>query len=334
MKLCANCFNDVEVKQFINTNSTEAGKCECCLSDSKLIDFEELADFFASLFSIYTPNDDGISLRDIIQKDWELFSCSNDQIDKLLDSILPILSYSYTANAKVAYIDEIRECIDYWVVTKEELKSKKRFFSDIEEYGWDTLLDVYSIIDKQTPLYRARIHNNGIDSKPYKLTEMGCPSVQVSEGRANPKGIKYLYLSKDIETTFYETRALYLDYISVGTFHIKDETSLQITDFTKKLSPFNNTTNIIEFTKGKLFRDVVGKDLSKPIHRFDSELEYVPTQFICEFIRLFCNSNGVQFYSSLKNNGINLVLFDEEQIECNSVQLYQVKKVEIEAEIS
>jgi hypothetical protein len=162
---------------------------------------------------------------------------------------------------------------------------------------------------------------------------MGCPKTADSEGRANPKGIPYLYLCKDIETTFYETRASYLDYISIGIFKASKSNILKIVDFTKHLSPFNNATDIISFSKGKILRDIISKDLSKPLHRFDSELEYIPTQFICEFIRYFYDVDGIQFFSSLRKGGVNVVLFNEDKVVCSTVELHQISDVDINSQI-
>lgn len=341
MKIYADCFEDEEIKQFINTTSTESetnpymhGKT------SRFIDFSELADFFSSFLSVYEEDTiNGKPLFKLLQEDWTLFNVgiSGSSLEILLQEILVELSYPFaSSNLKVGYTTEISDCINYWDLLKSELKSKKRFLSDLNsiiDYGWDTFFDVNSLIDKHIPLYRARIHHNINETKPHDVAKMGCPPMpMMSEGRANPMGIPYLYLCKEIETTFYEVRSTFLDYISVGTFRVKDGITLNITDFTKHLSPFNNSSDIVSFTKGKLLRDTISRDLSKPLHRFDSHLEYIPTQFICEFIRYFCGSDGVQFTSSLKSNGVNFVLFDESNVECESVSLHQIKSLDILSE--
>ena len=64
---------------------------------------------------------------------------------------------------------------------------------------------------------------------------MGCPPNKLtSSGRANPQGIPYLYLSKTPETTLYETRASYLDELSIGKFKIKDKDGLVLLILLKK----------------------------------------------------------------------------------------------------
>jgi RES domain. len=333
MKVCADCFRDTEIKQFIKSNSSETGQCRYCSRISQLIELDEIADFFDSLLSIYVENSDGIELYKILQQDWNLFSFDSN-VENIISDIIRELGLSFSSSlVKVVHIEEIDECISFWDILKEDLKKRKRYLSNITEYGWDTLFDVNSIIDKRTLLYRARIHHSINEEKPFKIDKMGCPPMSLSEGRANPRGIPYLYLAKEIETTYYETRAIYLDYISIGIFKVKDNINLKITDFTKRLSPFNNSTNIVEFTKGVLLRSIISRDLSKPLHRFDSDLEYIPTQFICEFIRYICGSDGVQFFSSLKEDGVNLVLFEEDKVSCQAVELHQVTRINIDSKI-
>ena len=94
---------------------------------------------------------------------------------------------------------------------------------------------------------------------------------------------------------------------------------------------FNNIDNIISFAIGRLLRDVISQDLSKPMRRYDSELEYIPTQFICEFIRVITGADGIQFNSSLDQDGVNVVLFNPKDINCIGVELHQVEKIAIKS---
>lgn len=337
MKVCSCCFKDPEITQFIITNSQEYGRCAYCSSDSALLDIEELSDFFVSLFSIYKIVTNGIPLTNLVRKDWDLFSLKQKESEEtFLNDILASIDSSFSSDSQVIHIDEIEENILFWDTLKYELKNQRRFLTDIEkiiEHGWDTLFSVFSNFDHSINLFRARIHHSDGDEKPFPINKMGCPPKANAEGRANPKGIPYLYLCKDRETTFYETRAGYPDYISIGIFKVATPNVLKIVDFTKYLSPFNNATDIITFSKGKIVRDIISKDLSKPLHRFDSELEYIPTQFICEFIRYFYDVDGIQFFSSLRKGGVNVVLFSEDKISCNAVELHQISEIGINSQI-
>jgi hypothetical protein len=147
MKVCSCCFNDQEIIQFITTNSKEKGKCEYCSFDSDLIDIEELSDFFASLFSIYKEAENGIPLAQLVQKDWNLFSHKQAELELLLKNILISINSPLSVFSKITYIDEIEENIAFWDSLKNELKSKRRFLTDTEQiidYGWDTFFNVFS----------------------------------------------------------------------------------------------------------------------------------------------------------------------------------------------
>jgi hypothetical protein len=337
MKVCSQCFNDLELKQFIQANSEEKGTCDYCNStDVDVVDESEIADFFSQFLGIFALNDSGVSLSTLIQSDWNLFANEAICIDIVNCFIKPFSPILIDSNQKVSYIDDITVCVEYWETIKDEIKWKKRFFSNIstlEELGWQSIFD-----EKQTfewpnneYLFRGRLHYNS-NQKEYKLEDMGCPhNGQVPAGRANPQGIPYLYLSKSIETVLYEIRSTFLDEISVGTFKIKSDATIILVDFTEKASAFSKIDEIVEYTKSMLLKRYISTDLSKPIRRYDSEIEYIPTQFICEYIRLISNADGILFNSSLHKGGKNIVLFEQDKVECVSVELQRVSHIEIVA---
>ena len=88
----------------------------------------------------------------------------------------------------------------------------------------------------------------------------------------------------------------------------------------------------IKRIKSTLLKQLISKDLSKPMRRYDSELDYIPTQFICEFIRVFIDVDGIKFKSSLHKFGNNLVIFDQHIMGCTDVKRVQVSAVDIHFE--
>ena len=186
-----------------------------------------------------------------------------------------------------------------------------------------------SNLTNKVEIYRARIHDkSGITV--YPINEMGCPPKEfASGGRANPTGIPFLYLSEDENTVLYEVRASYLDEISVGIFQLKEDVeSVDIVDFTKD-SPLFQPEYVKEAIQGKLLRDRISKDLSKPMRRYDSELEYIPTQFICEYIKVFTGAKGIRFKSSLHEQGNNIVFFEPELMECKRVKKVKIRNINL-----
>lgn len=328
MNICENCFNDEEIQTSIRNHNLK-GNCDLCTaSDVYIVNIDEYEDFFSELLSLYEINEKGEDIVTIIQRDWDLFS-NPEFASFIIDYFLKKFPH-FSLKDKVNYKDYVYKYKDKWNELKEEIRTKTRFYSSLMSYfdeNGSLLKSNRSIITGEN-FYRARI----VPLNKTYLTkkDMGCPpSNNATAGRANPVGIPYLYLCKQPETTIYETRALYLDKVTIGTFNIKRD--LNILDFTASISLFLAYTEEIDLSEvvsQYLLRKQISADLSKPLRRYDTELEYVPTQSVCEYCKLK-EIDGIIFKSSLHNNGINLVLFDENNAECIKVKTIEVKKVEI-----
>jgi hypothetical protein len=339
MKVCSSCFSDKELTAFILT-SNDVGNCSICHSVSQhLLDISELYDFFQELINHFRIDSNGTSLASKLQLDWSFFK-SQKIAKKILDFVIKKIQTKIpSANTLVNYSEEILKNFGHWDTLKDELKWKNRFIIDIprlgkDEFNWDAfLIDSNTLFNltNQTKLFRARIHiKSGMPVFP--PNEMSCPPKEIaSSGRANPMGIPFLYLSEDKSTVLYEVRASYLDEISIGVFQLKGNVeSVSVVDFTKNSSLFqpDNTRIAIQ---GKLLRDRISKDLSKPMRRYDSELEYIPTQFICEYIKVFTGAKGIRFKSSLNPKGNNIVFFEPELMNCVSAKKIQITNIKLES---
>lgn len=175
--------------------------------------------------------------------------------------------------------------------------------------------------------YRARISSK----KGFKPEDMGKPPFDKSTpGRANSKGISYLYLSSDIKTTLYETRTSLYDYVCVGEFRLlKDIKILNLRD-TNKASPFSYEESLGEYIRYKKYVLRLESELSKPIRRQDSELDYLPTQYLCEFIKSL-GFDGVEYRSSLNPTGFNLAVFQDQCLECTKADVYEIDSIAYES---
>ena len=182
--------------------------------------------------------------------------------------------------------------------------------------------------------YRARLHmiSNNI---PFSAKEMLAPKKEISKsGRANPMGIPYLYLCDNMATTLYEIRATYFDEVTIGKFSLSEnfKEDAFISDFTEKINLFSDSSSVNQRIKSTLLRKLISDDLSKPMRRYDSEVDYIPTQFICEFIMNYTNVKGIKFKSSLDSNGNNLVIFDPSIMKCIGTELRKVSSLRINSE--
>ena len=335
MKVCPSCFIDKELKGFIQS-SREIGTCDVCKSHNEaLLDISELFDFFQELIDNFQLAETGEILINKIQKNWSFF-VSNIVATRILNEVLPKLTTDILSSEdQVNYNEDIVENYQHWEVLKEELKWARRFISDIgylEELGWDGFFNTQFELKPSDKLFRARVHHqSGLPA--YKPNEMKCPEpILVDGGRANPQGIPYLYLSDNPETVLYEVRASYLDELSVASFCLEDRYgSVKIVDFTEEI-PLFKPSEVNESIKAQLLRKMISQDLSKPMRRYDTDIEYIPTQFICEFIKVFTGASGIRFYSSLHPTGKNVVIFNQELMSCNEVVLQKINSLDLRSE--
>ncbi len=343
MHVCPNCFNDFELKSFIEAASMEEGNCKFCKSqNAPPIAITEILDFFEEFFNLFVVDAEGRSMIDIIQEDWNLFK--DAVIGEQMINAIPLFidfPYDYTNDSiiKVQYSPNIKENVSHWETLKDKLKWEQRYILDLDslkDFEWDRFFNDFFIYNYTVPFYRARIHHNESENA-YQCSKMGSPDkTKVSSGRANPQGIPYLYLSRDKETTFYETRALFKDEVSIGEFRIREDEELYLVDFTEKASAYEGYVGLEDlkyYTKKILLKELISKDLSKPIRRYDSEIEYVPTQFICEFDRNMSKADGIIFDSSLHEGGKNIVLFNPHKVNCVKVEKHLVNRLNIQSEL-
>ena len=316
MKICKNCFVDEEMQ------------ADVCGQEGQLLDIEYFSDFFEEVLALFEPSETGIKVVDLIQQDWDIFSSIEVGL-KILAYFLSSKEYGYSVDDKVSYSASMKDKLNVWNLVKKQVRESSRFFANLLAFDEMNLMESNASISEGSIFYRARVIPSGM--KELSTKEMSCPpNNKATAGRANPLGIPYLYLCQDVETTYYEVRALYLDRLSVAQFRVKE--SLDILDFTSKQSlyiAFSNATESLSevIVKQKLLQEI-SHDLSKPLRRYDTELEYVPTQLICEYCKLN-GIDGIRFESSLHKGGINVVLFDANKAECILVESKEIRNVKI-----
>jgi hypothetical protein len=161
--------------------------------------------------------------------------------------------------------------------------------------------------------------------------EMGNPPKELtSGGRANPKGISYLYLTNNLETSLYETRASLFDFVTIGEFRLKK--NIKILDLRNPdydVIPWSENEIIDVYLIYASFIKTLQKEISLPIRKRDKELDYLPTQYISEFIKSL-GFDGVEYQSSLYPEGYNLAIFYPENFECINTKIYEINNINLE----
>jgi RES domain len=76
------------------------------------------------------------------------------------------------------------------------------------------------------------------------------------------------------------------------------------------------------------FLERLGEELTKPVLPQGAAIDYVPSQYLCEFIKK-CNYRGV-IYRSAVSDGINLALFTPELAKPGNVLQYNVGRMTVE----
>ena len=333
------------------------GECETCGSNDKLYDTNRdsyLEDYFSSLLEIYTPVSripnfplrNGRLLQTELLNNWNIFVSENESI--IYEIIKAICSNQYQATPELFEQKiGIRKIIDLeymkehsllrsndWNLFVRDLKYKNRFHSkhinkELLEKYCSYILKNYK---KGKKLYRCRIVKN---EERISLNEMGAPESQKSsDGRANSRGIRCLYLGDSDETTIHETRAGKYDCVCIGTFVLKKD--IVVVDFKSinKISPFAEgiIDNITELAVNKQYLERINTEMSKIMRRKDDSLDYLPTQYITDFVKSIENEgvsiySGIEYKSVMNENGFNLAIFEPDLFECEEVNQVNITQL-------
>ena len=73
----------------------------------------------------------------------------------------------------------------------------------------------------------------------------------------------------------------------------------------------------------------IGNEIAKPMRRFDKTLDYVPTQYICDYIK-HLGYDGIKYKSTLSNGGTNYAIFKEKKFECVQVKVVHIGNIQYE----
>jgi len=335
MYCCANCFGDSILDSYILEKPDRNGSCSFChANNTALVEPIKLRDYFESVCSIYTEGI-GIDAKPLVtwfQEDWQIFS-SLDSVtaQALLGEILD--DGEIVRKRYVPRHVPVLATVEKWTSFRDEIMWKNRFFfrHELDLDRLKALFETYLETDASgfgNLLYRARIqpYNSAIP-----LNEMGRPpAASTKNGRANPIGIPYLYTASTPETAIAETRPHPGDRLSV--VQLKVTAPLRLLNLLHPrttISPFEVDESELSTLRHDLtFLCHLESELSKPILPRVADLEYLPTQYLCEFIKN-CEYDGVVFRSSI-SVGDNVALFDDSKVHAENVTQYEVTKLHYE----
>lgn len=345
MNCCPRCFEDEKIRDFISEASIEDGDCDFCESTAvDLLDPRELEEKFSRVVEIFTVNpedDTTVLLHEKWQEMWRTFnpqldeSIHNDLLNEIFadkpDQYNPLLTQPVEIKEEISAAGEVEKLTETWEQFSNEIKYENRYFLG-KDINLERLKKLLSFLTKLYPegecFYRARTS----DGEGHDKEKMGKPppGKKATAGRANPVGIPYLYVSNDLETVKYECRAQYLDFITIAKFEISEKINVIRLREIDGISPFEE--QIEDFVKNREYLKRLEKELSKPIRPKDHKLQYLPSQYLCEFVK-YLGYDAIEYGSSVHEGGINLAIFNDDKLEINSTQVHEVSSVDLETEI-
>ena len=338
MKCCANCIGDIYLrKQIFPSTTQETGNCEICQSEGVLLtEPGQLAEIFGPLINIYEPDENGNLLVFWLRQDWGLFRHERMDDARAKELLAEVLDDGEIVRQNFSPSPSYQtDSLARWQSLREELRFGNRFFPE-SGIDLDRLSDLLAHVileadELPADWYRARLLHQ---SNAYSLNEMGAPPKELaSHGRANPAGIPYLYLGSTSATAIAEIRPHTGETACVARFATAGELKvIDLRDPRSTVSPFMiQDEDWIGAMRGDLdFLERLGEELTRPVLPRSAAIDYVPSQYLCEFIKK-SNYDGVIYRSSV-GDGMNMALFNPDCATAQSVEMHSITRVSVEFE--
>ena len=293
-----------------------------------MVDAGSLADEFELVCGIYEEQEDGRQLTDWLIDDWKLFAVERDRSMILLGDILDDserVRQNYRPSAMC-----VSDSLDIWEQLRDELRTRNRFFPgsmfDTDRVG--SLLELLLFPNDQVSRtwYRARVED-GIRAFPAE--EMGAPPAKrAGPGRANPVGIPYLYVGSRRETAVAEVRPHPGEMLTIAEFTIEGDVQLvDLRDPRDAITPFiMSDSEQVAAVRGDIdFLERLGQELTTPVSPSVAAIDYIPSQYLCEFIK-YLGYDGVVYASSV-DDGTNIALFQSTKAKVGAISRVKIKDV-------
>lgn len=362
MKFCSQCLHDTELQPIIEGLGQTENSCPICKRRRALIyDTDvnsKLTEYFEELLEIYTPEnmlplgfpaaERRLLVTELTDR-WHIFDNKLTSTD-VYNIIRAVCAEKYT-DSPILFdapigIAELND--------GEFLKANSLLRTNV----WDDFVDSVkrhnrfhanhidlSILERYCSFIR-KVYKNGsiffrgrISSEDGILpADMGAPPFdKATAGRANSAGIRCLYLASDLDTTIHEIRAGVFDYVSVGRFELTQDIVIVDLKAINHISPFIDGCDFLEHAINKEHLNRINMEIGRALRRSDSVLDYIPTQYIADFIKSISYDgkseySGIEYNSTINPNGQNLAIFYPDLFTCTDVDVYHIKELRYQKE--
>lgn len=329
---CPECFDDRFLRDHIFPSlSGKRGDCDFCGSSNvPLVKPRCLSEYFELLASVYEPDPEGMTLAEWFRNDWLLFGWAFPKSDRACDLLGAILRNTRVVRKTFRPSENYpSEGLAKWDILRDEMMHRNRWFLDekIDFERMRQLLDLLVVREKARTWHRARVHTGG---EAFTAKTMGAPPERLaSHGRANPAGIPYLYLASTERTAVAEIRPHTGDTVYVAEFRTPELRVVDLRNPLKSVSPFllSDPDEIGQLRADLPLLQRLGEELTRPVLPYAAAIDYIPSQYLCEFIKR-SGFDGV-IYSSSVSRGFNLSLFEPRRAICKSVAGLTVVQVSV-----
>jgi hypothetical protein len=351
--ICADCIAEDYLGAYIEQEGSSQ-ICSYCKKEKKVIELERIYGLIEDgLNFLYIDSSEAEeSLINPVMEADEVLAKHITSEQPIIDDLLSYFDDQSWCERGISYGNESEITFWTWQKFTDLIKYKARFFFmeknfDVN-YGYLPLpilqqiniiaekLDLFTILPKGTTVYRAR---KGCYNKASELGSAPSAGIKYSN-RFSPAGISMFYGAEDKETCLTEIEIDVSSKYTIGKWELQED--LCVLDFTKyfkvdeKTNKYYSKNSPSIFDKGRrneyhyyVFIQMLASDMSKSVSRDGSEnIDYVPTQVVCEYFRLVKkNIMGICFYSA-KNGRKNYCLFYDNK-DCADES--KIKPLEIEA---
>ena len=298
-----------------------------------------------------TPTD---SLGELISYDWNIFrdDFELDNLNNLISEIIyggkdpvDVSNLQPVDEGWIKKEDEPWETSpeDIWLWFASHLKGSRRFIiPEVDKHEiirperWIKPaiedMNAIRILSPEEKIYRARLGCNHSSTsnlpEPLPIKEMGAPPPNFARAlRANSEGIPVFYAATEIRTSIVEAGRYPGAIVTVREVLPLEELRLADLSTISAITEPLGHKNLGNLCKHNRLLRQLNKELSKPIHPNDGNIEYIPTQYLSEAI-LDAGFDGMCFQSCLINNGTNVVIFDPEKVRVTNIgSVHEIESV-------
>ncbi len=351
--VCANCFDDEGIKDFISNNA-ESERCSFCgaaANEPIAAPFDEVVEHMNRCIGGYYDDPANTLPYESAEGGYQGMTYTtqellielgldfpNDSDNRLHDAICQGLDNELWSDAEPFSLSGYEQLRFSWEEFCRVIRHRRRYFflqgnrdADSELYSPGEVLKlifsyaeearIFVTLPRGTHLFRARSQPTG---KSYvSAATLGPPPVEhaIKTNRMSPPGVVMMYVSDDPETALAETADKPGKY-AVGEFVTEREAFiLDLTRLPPVPSIFTELPDTLEYDpRPRLnFLHQISWEISRPIARDDRiHIEYVPTQVVTEYLRTAITIekrrvDGIRYQSSRGRARTSLVLFADQE---------------------